>query len=210
SNRTIDVAATGADGTYTLKIPGAGQYTLKAEFSAFAPATRPVTIDAANCRPRVDVSMTLASRAPAAGGPSGATAATSTNTPAAAPPPLPARPAGGRGQRPGAQPGQPFQNLSLRADIDAQGGAADANAGSDAAVPLPPGFSPDTSSESVTAIAAADANDSIFGSNGRGDFAQRFGGDAVAGDGGPPAAGRGFGGPPNGGGPGGFAGRGGF
>src|SRR5262249_20242493 len=115
SNRTVDVAATAVDGTYALKIPGAGQYTLKADFSAFAPATHPLTIDAANCRPRVDVSMTLASRAPSpAGASQRAGVARSTNNAAAAPAPLPARPAGGRGQRPGAQRGQPFQNLSLR------------------------------------------------------------------------------------------------
>src|SRR5262249_56961560 len=115
SNRTVDVAATAVDVTYALKIPGAGQYTLKAESSAFAPAAHPLTIDAANCRPRVDVSMTLASRAPSPAGESQrAGVARSTNNAAAAPAPLPARPAGGRGQRPGAQRGQPFQNLSLR------------------------------------------------------------------------------------------------
>src|SRR5262249_2643370 len=180
---------------------------LKAEFSAFAPATHPLTIDAANCRPRVDVSMTLASRAPSPAGESQrAGVARSTNNAAAAPAPLPARPAGGRGQRPGAQPARPCQNLALGADADVQGGAADENAAApDAAVLLPPGFSPGTSSESVTAIAAANANDSFFGGNGPGDFAQRFGGGGVAGDGGPPGAGRGFGGAADGLGPRGVA-----
>src|SRR5262249_32854861 len=59
---TVDVAATGVDGTYALKIPAAGQYTLRAEFSAFAPVARELTLDSADCRARVDIAMTLASR----------------------------------------------------------------------------------------------------------------------------------------------------
>jgi hypothetical protein len=209
SNRTIDVAATAADGSYALKVPDAGQYTLKAEFSAFAPATRTLTIDAANCRPRVDVSMTLASRTPA---PAGETSRADTPAaPTAAPSPLPARPSGGRGQRAGASPGQqPFQNLSLRPDAAPAGASDESAAAPDAAVLLPPGFSPDTSSESVTSIAAAKANDSLFGGNGPGDFAQRFGGDGAAGDAALAGGGRGFGGPGGGAGPGGIAGRGAF
>src|SRR5262249_38397071 len=65
ADRAVDVGATNVDGTFTLKIPAAGHYTLKAELSAFAPETRALTVDAANCRPRVEVAMTLASRAPA-------------------------------------------------------------------------------------------------------------------------------------------------
>ena len=203
SSRVVDVAATAADGGYTLKIPGAGQYTLKAEFSAFATVSRPLTVDGAACRPRVDLAMTLASRAPAA-------APASAAPPAGAPTPLAARPSPGSAPRGGPRaPQQAFQNLSLRADADAQPGVADETAAApDAAVLLPPGFSPDTSTESVTAIAAPSANDSVFGANGGGDFAQRFGGDGAAGDGGIPGGGRGFGGP--GAGPGGLAGRGGF
>ena len=68
-NHALDVSASAADGTYALKIPGAGRYTLKAEFAAFA-AIAITTIDPVSCQQRVDLAMTLASRAlqPAAGG----------------------------------------------------------------------------------------------------------------------------------------------
>ena len=120
--------------------------------------------------------------------------------------------AGGRGQA----PAQQFQSLELLADqaglarTDDNGGNANDSA---AQLLLPAGFSPDTSTESVTSIGSSQANAGFFGPNGPGDFADRFGnglggGDSAlvgaAGQTGP--AGRG--GP---GGPGGFAGgRGGF
>ena len=44
--RAVDVSASGADGAYALKIPGPGRYTLKAEFVAFAPISRELTVDA--------------------------------------------------------------------------------------------------------------------------------------------------------------------
>ena len=192
--RAIDVTASAVDGSYALRVPGAGRYVLKADLSAFAPSSREVTIDAAHCRPRVDLAMTLASRAappePARGGDAG-------GSPAAAPA---ARPLGARTAA--------FQNLSLRADAEAQTGLDD-NAG-DGALLLPPGFSPETSTESVTAIGAANANDSVFGANGAGDFAQRFAGDGFPGEPGAPGGGRGFGGPGAAAGPGAFGGRGGF
>src|SRR5204862_316195 len=53
-------------GTYTIKVPGPGQYLVKGELVAFAPFARPVSVDETNCHPRVDLEMTLASRAPAA------------------------------------------------------------------------------------------------------------------------------------------------
>ena len=62
----LDVSASAADGTYTLKMPGPGRYTLKAEFIAFAPMTRELTVDQPDCEHRLDLSMTLASRAPQA------------------------------------------------------------------------------------------------------------------------------------------------
>jgi hypothetical protein len=200
--RALDVSASGADGIYTLKIPGPGRYTLKAEFFAFAPIARELTVDQSSCQQRVDLSMTLASRAPQA---------------AAAPPAAaPVAPAGGgrqgaRGQATGrgqaAGRGQAFQSLALVADDaglaraeDAAGSASD----SAAQVLLPPGFSPDTSAESVTAIGASQAPEGFLGPNGPGDFGDRFAngfGDAIGGAGGAGGAG----GP---GGPGGFAGRG--
>ncbi|HYM26473.1 MAG TPA: TonB-dependent receptor [Vicinamibacterales bacterium] len=222
----IDVSSSGADGSYVLRMrrspegsrsngserPNgserealAERYVLKAELVAFATVTRELTV--ANCQQRVDLTMTLASRAPKAEG----TAAP------AAPAPLAARSTGGRGR--GAAPAQPFQSLELVADQaglarpDDTGGAA-ANGGDIAAqLLLPPGFSSDSSAESVTAVGtSSQANQFFFGPNGPGDFAGRFGGDGfgggdAAGDG--QAAPGGRGGPGGGrGGPGGPGGRG--
>jgi trimeric autotransporter adhesin len=215
--RPVDVTASGVDGSYVLTIPRLGRYTLKTEFVAFAPLSRDVTVGDASCQQRVDLTMTLASRAPVAA----ALAAGSPGAPAA---PGAARVNGGRGAGTGrAQAGgrgQQFQSLALLADDSAaRGGDA---GGMDDAVQalLPPGFSPETSAESVTAIGAAQPNDVFFGPNG-GDLAARlanaFGGGDALGQGtgaGPTVERGGFGGP---GGPGGgrfgggglFGGRGG-
>jgi hypothetical protein len=196
--QVVDVSSTGTDGVFALKAPVFGGYTLKAELTAFAPIVRDLTIDQASCSSRVDVTMTLASRA---------------NVAAAAPArpnaPLAGR-ANGRGQ---ARVPQQFQSLQLLADQAGlsradDGSAADAES---AQVVLPPGFSPDSSAESVTASGTAQQNDMFFGPNGPGDFAQRFGlfgPDGAAGAGGAGQAGGpgGFGGR---GGPGGFGGPGG-
>jgi hypothetical protein len=120
--------------------------------------------------------------------------------------------AAGRGQA----PGQQFQSLELLADqaglarADENGGNANDSASQ---LLLPAGFSPDTSTESVTSIGSSQANAGFFGPNGPGDFADRFGNGLGGGDSAlVGAAGQtgpgGRGGP---GGPGGFAGgRGGF
>src|SRR3954447_15467720 len=65
-HHVLDLAGSGTDGSYAVKVPGAGRYTLSAELVAFAPLTREVTIDQPSCQSRVDVSLTLASRAPKA------------------------------------------------------------------------------------------------------------------------------------------------
>jgi hypothetical protein len=205
AKQTVDTVASSIDGSYALKVPAAGDYTLRAEFSAFAPAWRELRLDD-SCQSRVDIAMTLASRAPltprapaAVDSVQTAAPASSSGTPAAR---------SGRGRGPGGgQQSPPFQNLSLRPDADARGGVSDENAEApDAAVLLPPGFSPDTSTETVTAIAAANASDSAFGGNGPGDFGRRLGNDGAPGDA-SAGAGRGFG---PGGAAGGFTGRGGF
>src|SRR5438046_1826951 len=95
--QAADVSSSGIDGSFTLKAP-AGQYKLTSQLTAFAPAERDVAIDAASCSQRVDVAMTLASRAAA-------------RAPAAAAPV--ARAQGRRGAT-GAAP--QFQNLELVAD----------------------------------------------------------------------------------------------
>jgi hypothetical protein len=222
-NHPLDVGASGADGIYTLKIPGPGRYTLKAEFFAFAPVSRELTVDAANCQQRLDLAMTLASRAPQPAAAPATTAAPAapldaTNVGRRGQAATPAgggaaggrqgagRAAGGRGQA----PAQQFQSLELLADQSGRPDDAGGNANDAASqMLLPPGFSPDTSAESVTSIGSSQANAGFFGPNGPGDFANRFGdglGDATgSGPGG--AAGQDGGR----GGPGGFAGgRGGF
>ena len=207
--RVVETSSTGTDGAYVLKVPAFGTYTLKAELTAFAPAAREVTIDPQSCSARVDLAMTLASRAP-----SPAVPAQSAQAP---PPERGSSPgggrAGGRGSagagRGGGRAAQPFQSLELFADQNglARGDENGAGAPESAQLVLPPGFSPETSAESVTASGTAQQNDVFFGPNGPGEFAQRFGfpgGDGAGGDGAPPGFGRG--GPGAGGG---FGGRGG-
>jgi len=201
----VDITSSGADGSYTLKLPGAGEYRLKAELVAFASIERDVSTDQANCRQRMDLTMTLASRTPA-----------SARTPAQEPSTVRAREASGGARTPSAAPAasaggtgargrsgaarapQQFQSLALLAD---QSGAADADdtAVGAAAVQalLPPGFSPDTSGESVATVGTVASDDQFFG---RGGFGERFGGP----DGVPGVDGRG--GPLGPGGPGGFGG----
>jgi hypothetical protein len=121
--RAIDVTASAVDGSYALRVPGAGHYVLKADLSAFAPTAPEVAIDLANCRPRVDLTMTLASRA----APAERTRVGDANgSPAAAPA---ARPLGARTAA--------FQSLSLRAGAEAQTGSDDNAGAGDAALLLP-------------------------------------------------------------------------
>jgi trimeric autotransporter adhesin len=200
----VDATSSAPDGSYALNIPGPGQYMLKSELVAFAPLVREVTVDGATCAQRLDLTMTLASRS----APAGPVTAASSSARAASP-----RPGGGgaadrrpeqRGRGNPPQASQPFQSLALIAD---QGGAAraDESAVADAAVQalLPPGFSPDSSSESVTAIGSVAAGDSFFGPNG---FGERFGGPGFGGAPGVDGQNGGFGR----GGPGGAGGLGGF
>ncbi|HEV3141117.1 MAG TPA: hypothetical protein VGY57_11400, partial [Vicinamibacterales bacterium] len=201
--RTIDVSSTAADGTYALRLRSpvraeavsspaeAGHYTIKADLVAFAPIARELTT--ASCQQRVDLTMTLASRVPR----------TESTQPAAATTPLAARTVGGRGR--GAAPAQPFQSLELLADQSGLARDTNDNNGAsngDAATQLllPPGFSTETSADSVTAVGtSSQANEFFFGPNGPGDFAGRFGNDGFG-------NGDGFGAP---GGQGGQEGRGG-
>ena len=88
-----EIAATSTEqnGSYVLKLTGPGAYNIRVSLAAFAGTTREITLTAAECRGRLDVSLTLASRAaapassPIASGGSapnavvGATPATSSN-----------------------------------------------------------------------------------------------------------------------------------
>ena len=109
--RAVDGTASGPDGLYSLKIPGPGTYTLKAEFVAFAPIAREIVVDAASCQQRVDLAMTLKSRAPQPGCAGGARwSAPATTTPGDARP--------GRGQ-PRRRPRAPTAAAAARAPADA-------------------------------------------------------------------------------------------
>ena len=61
AKQTVDTAASAVDGSYALKVPAAGDYTLRAVFSAFAPVSRELRIDGDTCQSRADIAMTLAS-----------------------------------------------------------------------------------------------------------------------------------------------------
>jgi hypothetical protein len=169
--QSIDLTSSATDGTYALKVPAAGQFRVRAELVAFTPIVTDVTVDEAGCRQRLDLSLTLASRAAAPG---------ATPQPSASPAPAADGPARGRtqaagrgrGQGRGAAP-QQFQSLALLADQSGLARADDATAGdATAQAVLPPGFSPDTSAESVTSIGTVASGDSFFGSGG---FGERFG-----------------------------------
>jgi hypothetical protein len=187
AGRSNGATTTGLDGSYAIEVSQTGRYTLRTEFVAFAPMTREVTLDSGACRARIDLTLTLASRVPAA-----TSAAASAPAPPVASSPMTsataARPGrgGGReqsaGQRGGLQSSREFQSLALRAADDAFPSADDNGAPSDAiAAVLPPGFSPEASAEAVTSIGSANASESFFAPNGPGGFADRFGVGSVPG-----------------------------
>ena len=163
--RTLDTSSSGADGAFVVNAPSSGSFTLSALLVAFAPISQEIAIDSATCAQRVDLTMTLASRAAQA-------------TPAegreAARPPLAARGVGGRGQAAAAAGRQPFQSLALVADPSGARANPETATGTAEAL-LPPGFSIAASADSVTAFGNTQATAGYFGPNGPGDFAERFG-----------------------------------
>jgi hypothetical protein len=177
------------------------------------------------CGARVDLVMTLASRAPAAPKPAAtaqsqavAGAAAGAVAPAAATPKPTARPQGTAGQR---GQGPQFQRVGANATANANQGAQLSVTADDASavnqhLNLPPGFSADTMSDTVTAFGQTGQTNEmmLFGPGGEGLFGGQRG-DAqgipgMPGTGDPNAAGTGgaggFGGGPGGGGRGGGAG----
>jgi hypothetical protein len=208
------VTSTGLDGVYTLVLPAAGAYDLKAELAAFATVTRELAADK-TCGARVDLMMTLTSRVPAASKPAAAgqpQAAVGTTAPATGAPKPAARPQGTAGQRQGPQ----FQ----RVGASATGTQAELSVTADDATAvaqhlnLPPGFSADTMSDTVTAFGQTGQTNEmmLFGPGGEGLFGGQRG-DAqgipgMPGTGADPTAAGGIGGGPGGGGRGGggFAG----
>jgi len=57
------VTSTDIDGSFKISVGGKGRYVVRAEFSAFAPATQEVVINAENRQGKADLTMLLASRA---------------------------------------------------------------------------------------------------------------------------------------------------
>jgi trimeric autotransporter adhesin len=213
--------STGVDGKFAVPVPGPGSYEVKAELAAFATVVKEVAAEPP-CQARVDLAMTLASRVPA---PRPAAAPAGPAAPGAAPPTGPAatneapRQGAAGGQRVG--PGQ-FQRVAgssaaEQAQSDLSTSADDARALAEN-LNLPPGFSPETLSETVTAFGrTGQTNDALLFGPG-GDFGMRGGMPGMPGmpegmpgaDAGGPGAMAGGGGPGGfGGGPGGAGGRGG-
>jgi len=220
SGRVVGATSTADDGTFALRVRGEGELQLKAELVAFAPMARAITVAPDRCDQRADLAMTLASRAPAAA--PTATPPVPSTTPdqqAAVPPDRPqgsrpqgSRPPGARGSG-GRGGGGQFQSLRVLTDQNGAGNDDQQPDGGDASrLLLPPGFSADASTESVTSIGSAQASAPV----GFGDRPDFFGGDGAGGPGNPAGpggpggpGGRGFGGGPGFGGGQGFGGGGG-
>ena len=136
-----DVASSSSDldGRFAIRIPAPGTYTVRAELTGFAPASKEVAVGGQPCEARLLLALSLRSRvAQATPGPQ-----TQAKTP------IPAERAGGPGGRAGGR----FQNLAVTPD------AAAAAPDLSSAIPevdsalqqmLPPGFSPDAPTEAVS------------------------------------------------------------
>ena len=172
--------STDVDGSYTLHVPANGRYVIRAQFTAFAPATQEVLINAANRTGKADFELVLASRAKAAGEESATQAAPATSLPR-------------RG----------FQSLGVTQSEN--GGES---GGAEQIVPqgMPvPGLAPDAATESVAVAGNANPND--FGSMSSDEIRQRV--QEYREQQGLSGGGRGPGGPAGPGGPGGPGGGGG-
>ena len=210
---SLAVGSTGPEGSFELVVPGPGEYVLRGELVAFAPIERTLTLTTDECRVRVEVAATLASRQPRpstdGAAPTASASAPSSN--GTKRPTTSQQAAGGR-ERQGSQAA--FQGLTLRADQ----GATQPGDTTDTAVQLllPPGFSVDTSADAVTTLAGSRAAEGM-GPGERFDPTQFGDGGPEGGQGFPggPGGGGGFGGPGGGFGgggvgPGGFGPPGGF
>ena len=227
----VAVAADGAEvassssetnGSFAIKIPAPGTYSIRAALSAFAPVSQQATLAEGNCAARIDLTLVLASRAAGtAASPAGA--AQARQTPAAPQTSQTARAAGPGGAQAGGAVGRGrggFQQLDVVANANANDAATDDRPETlRAELQLPPGFSADAPTESVATTGnQTQANEALLfgGRGGRGEFGEGgpFGrGEGGAGEGGEQAGfgGAGFGGGgPGGGGGGRGGGPGGF
>jgi trimeric autotransporter adhesin len=201
--------STEANGSYTLRVPAPGTYMVRATLAAFAVDSHSATLSLPDCSTRLDFTLVLASRAARAAGstPSNAGQPSQRLTTGAA---VPTEAARGRGQSPAAANGRGangrggFQQLDVVANANAGDttGSEVTSEGLRSELQLPPGFSTDAPTEtlSTTATQQTQSNDMLLfgGRGGRGEFGE----DGPNGRGGGPGGDQfGFGG--RGGGPGG-------
>jgi hypothetical protein len=131
--------STNGDGTYLVKLPASGRYEMTLELTGFAPIARTVDLAPASCPHTLNIVMTLASRAqaPRAAVPvSGAPNPTQRGLPQSA------------GGLAGANARAPANSVLLEPEAAAQPDEA-------SRLLLPPGFSPDAPTESVTSVGSA-------------------------------------------------------
>ena len=158
--REVAVTATEPSGAYDLRLPGPGSYAIRAELPAFARITRQVVLTPEACTTRLNLSLVLASRAPAPP-PSGAAPAPAgqTTAPPVGKPGAPAQNAAagrnpGAGVAAGAGRGRGgFQQLDV---VESATGAEATAPTTEESVEalrsqlqLPPGFSTDAPTETV-------------------------------------------------------------
>jgi trimeric autotransporter adhesin len=124
------------DGSYKLALPTAGEYVIRAQMSAFSASTQRIGISPSNAHPKLDLQLTLLSRAPSS--PGGAYSGSG-------------RPGGGG-----------FQALSVMAgEAGNNGGSSDSNE-SVAPLGMPvPGIPPSLSTESV-AVSGSNSSGNVF------------------------------------------------
>ena len=215
-----EIASSSSDtsGGYLIRVPAPGTYAIHAALAAFAPVSQQATLADGHCTARLDLQLTLASRATAATGP-----APSSQPQPSVPASPSARGAGRAGAQAPAAAGRGrggFQQLDVVANANAADAAAEDRPETlRAELQLPPGFSADAPTESVaTPGNQTQANDALLfgGRGGRGEFGDggAFGRGEGGAEGGEQAgfggAGFGAGGGGRGGGPGGFGGAGGI
>ncbi len=148
--QVIRATSTGPDGSYRVALPGPGSYVVRLDLTGFTPAERAVRVEAASCRVTLDIALTLQSRA----APAAPSSTPKTPSGASAPPPRPNPPVRVRGAG-AAAPASP-------AGLDQAGAAEDTSSDEAARLLLPPGFSPDAPTESVTSVGTAGQLDNFL------------------------------------------------
>jgi trimeric autotransporter adhesin len=206
----VGATSTDAQGTYQFTLAPSAAYRMTAEFTAFSPADREITLGALPCEWKGDIELTLLSRAPKSPESPAPPAAAAPAPSATAP-----KPTGAPATIPtssGGAPGQAgrFQALDVQTDQTAAAGLqANPPDPSDATTRLllPPGFSTDGPTQAV-AVNGNMASIDRGGLNDRMQALNRGEIDPVTGELTQSGFGDGFGAPGGRGGPGGFGGPG--